>query len=100
MKYIITNSGNILVVIRGYTYSVSRSHPQYDRIHTTIQKPTITESTLIELIEFKEACKEFGVSLDERGISVDGEFDANGQDALDQGVSVGNIALRKALESL
>lgn len=102
MNYIITNSGNITIVIRGFRYAVCPDHPRYENIIKMLRDPTTKEDILIEYVDFAEACEEYGVSVAGKsgGVYVDGKFLEGGQEALDAGVSLGNIALRKHMEDV
>jgi hypothetical protein len=102
MRYVITGDRMIMMVVRGFSYTIHTDHPRYDKIREMIQDPDVNESILIEYTDFEEACGEYGVSVSERNnnVYVDGKWDEKAEDALEEGVSLGNIALRKALEGI
>ena len=100
MKYVITDKGNIILIIQGCTYTISPSHIRYNQIKDLIKSPECDEDKLLDNVEFKEECEANGITVTARGVYVEGKFDSLGRKLLNKGFSLGNIALRKNLEAL
>lgn len=103
MNHIITGSGSILLSIEGYSYTIPTDHPMYTQIRNILAKEDANPEVLIEYVDFKEACAQYGIMLDRNGdvYLVNGEnkvWVPEGKAQLAAGVALGNIALKLDVE--
>ena len=101
MKYIITNSGNVLLVVQGDSYTVSPHHLRYREILRILKDPPVDEEQLFQQLHFEETCKVANLEITIHGeVVVDGHFVIGGAEDLKNGLSPGNIALKAQMENL
>lgn len=105
MRYIITGTGTLMIVIEGYSYTLHNEHPWYKEILRVLQEgkdftPKATER-LLYLIDTEEAEAEFGIKHDSAGhVFINGELTEDARELVEKGASLQNVVLKKTLEKI